>query len=89
MEALLNALPPHKAGLHLAHNNHLANGSTVARDVSEGFIRDADWVSPEEKQKAIDSNETWSIFWYPESPDVFRSLYASTLEALLQRVAEG
>lgn len=89
MDAFLNALPAHKAGLHLAHNNHIANGTTVAQDVAQGFIAEGEWVSPEEKMKAVETNEMWSIWWYPEDPLSFRCYYASTLEALMQKVAEG
>lgn len=89
MDVFLNALPAYKAGMHLTHNNHLANGTTVAQDIADGIIAEDDWVSPEEELKAVETNEMWSICWYPDGPFTFRYYCASTFEALMQKVAEG
>jgi hypothetical protein len=46
-----------------------------------------DWVSPEEREKALENNSVWSIQWYPNTPVGFCQLYASSLEALLEAIA--
>ena len=42
-----------------------------------------DWVSPEEREKALRDNTVWSIQWYPDTPVGFCQLYASSLETLI------
>lgn len=74
-------LPAHKAGLHIEHQPHLANYETVAEWCESS--RYAQWVSDEEKTKAIDSGEVWVLQWYPHTPIGFNAIAASTLEALL------
>lgn len=78
--------PPHKASLTLTHNGHLDVYATVAdeiRDEGHGY-RDEDWVSEEQKQKAIDTNECWTLQWYPETPVGFNLASASDLDVLLE-----
>jgi hypothetical protein len=47
----------------------------------------ADWVSPEEREKALANNSVWSIQWYPNTPVGFNDLYASSLPALIAAIA--
>ena len=76
------ALPPHKASLHLEHNPHLGYSQSVEQ-WDEDQEKRADWVSPEERAKAIATNEIWTLQWYPETPIGFHALVASSLEALI------
>ena len=46
------------------------------------------WVSPEEKQKAIDTNSMWTAHWYPDTPIGFYYVHASTFAALLKYLEE-
>ena len=46
-----------------------------------------EWVSDEEKRRAIEKNSMWEIHWYPDTPIGFYRLAASSLEALLKGVS--
>lgn len=77
--------PKHEASLHLTHNQHKAYYMTVAQSIEQddhGYQEDC-WVSQEQKQKAIDTNECWTIQWYPDTPVGFCILSAADLDALL------
>ena len=78
--------PKHYASLHLEHNPHKAYYLTVSesvRDQDHGF-RDDDWISEEQKQKAINTNDVWTLQWYPDTPVGFYIKSAADLEALLE-----
>jgi hypothetical protein len=76
--------PDHKAALHLTHNDHLSYYQTVAQSIETGDHGYCDWVSEEQKQKAIDTNDCWFIQWYPETPIGFCLLAAADLDVLLE-----
>lgn len=73
--------------LTLAFNDLCApNYCTVAKYLETYGPEDFDrwgWISPEERQKAIDTNSWWTLQWYPETPVGFCIISASSLEALL------
>lgn len=73
-------LPKH-INLTITHNDH----NSVYRTVGE-YATELDWVSEEEKQKAIASNEIWEIQWYPNTPIGFFRVAASNLDVLLDYV---
>jgi len=78
--------PAHKASMHLTHNDHLSYYQTVEQSIlsrDHGYTDDC-WVSSEQRQKAIDTNECWFIQWYPETPVGFCILSAADLDALLE-----
>ena len=79
--------PPHKCGAYLTHNAYKDLYETIENAVSE--VEDDMWVSPEEKQKALDTGEIWEMQWYPDTPVGFCKIVASTLEALLEHNAKG
>jgi hypothetical protein len=80
--------PEHKASMHLMHNDHLANYSTVKQAIEneDHCYREECWISEEEKQKAIETNECWSLQWYPDTPVGFYIQSASNLEVLLNYI---
>ena len=87
----VNALPAHKAGLFINHNEHLGYYLTAAQHIEQEldreFMRRDEW--PEgEIEKAIETNEIWSIQWYPDTPVGFCKVFASTLPAALQFIAD-
>lgn len=45
-----------------------------------------DWVSTEERQKAMDTNSIWVCQWYPRTPIGFYSLAASSFAVLMPAV---
>ena len=80
--------PDHKASLHLTHNQHKAYYKTVVQEIEDGGFGYEDWVSPEQKQKAIDTDECWTLQWYPETPVGFCLLSAADLDVLLAAALE-
>lgn len=75
--------PAHKASLHLTHNQHKAYYRTVAEEIEGGEHGMDCWVSDEQKQKAIATDECWTLQWYPETPIGFCILSAADLDVLL------
>lgn len=82
--------PRHEASLELTHNEHKSCYRTVAESVAddEPGYRDEDWVSAEQKQKAIAANECWSLHWYPDPPVGFCIVSAADLDVLLVAVRD-
>lgn len=79
-------LPKH-INLSIEHNPQAINYETVEQYTarSEDHQKDElDFVSPESKLKAIATNELWGCHWYPDTPVGFCSIYAATLEELLE-----
>lgn len=75
----LGWLPPHKCGLYLEHNAHRDVYESVEDAVEE---LGASWVSPGERNRALQTGEIWTLQWYPETPVGFNLIAASSLEAL-------
>lgn len=78
--------PKHEASLHLTHNEHKGYYQTVQQcieDGSYGYTEEC-WVSPEQRQKAIDTNDCWVLQWYPDTPVGFCILAAADLDELLK-----
>lgn len=48
-----------------------------------------DWVSPEERDRALANNCVWSVQWYPETPVGFHQLYASSFTILIKALSTG
>lgn len=77
--------PKHEASLHLEHNPHKAYYLTVQQSINDGDhgFRDDCWVSEEQKQKAIATNDCWTLQWYPNTPVGFLMMSAADLDVLL------
>lgn len=83
--------PKHEASLHLTHNQHKAYYRTVQQSIDDddhGYQDDC-WISEKEKQKAIETNDCWSLQWYPRTPNGFCMLSAYSLTALLDASSKG
>jgi len=81
--------PSHKAGMYLTHNQHKDYYETVAQHIEEYVnIEKHDFVSEEDYQKCIDTDELWELQWYPETPIGFHKVNGSTLEIVLKRAME-
>jgi len=90
IERLIAALPPHKAGLSIHHNEHLTYYET-AKAYTDDIARNIggmDWASDEERAQAYEKNELWEVHWYPNTPVGSCSVYGATLEGVLRRVME-
>jgi hypothetical protein len=80
--------PKHEASMMLTHNEHKNYYRTVAEEIANGHPCYQDWVSPEQRQKAIDSNECWSLEWYPKEPLTSLCLAAADLDVLIAAAKE-
>ena len=82
----MNWLPEHKCGLFLTHNEHRNYYETVEQWLENGQRDDPksgfEWVSPEEREKAIREDSVWTLQWYPDTPIGSYDIAASSLEAL-------
>lgn len=76
-------LPEHACGLYLEHNVYKDVYESITEAVAE--IPDDIWTSLEERQRALDTGELWTLHWYPNTPIGFRRLAAASLETLLER----
>jgi hypothetical protein len=88
-------LPSHKGGLYIGHNNHLGSYLTAEQAIAEDDAnRESgtnlfDWVSDEQKQKAIETGNIWTLQWYPDTPVGFCMMAAADLGKLLAAVSAG
>ena len=82
--------PRHEASMHLTHNDHKSYYQTVAQSIERddhGYSADC-WVSEEQKQRAIETNDCWTLQWYPDTPVGFCILSAADLDVLLEKANE-
>lgn len=79
---LLAVFPVHKVGLSLEHNQHKKFYEKPEDWIAENEW--CDWESEAEKKKAIETNEIWTLQWYPETPIGFYAVAAPTLVDLLR-----
>lgn len=81
------AFPEHAASLTLHHNEHKSVYQPVAEWIAEQEQGDNcwfEWVSPEQRQKAIDTDSVLTLQWYPNTPVGFNALAAADLDVLLE-----
>lgn len=79
----INRLPKHAAGLIIEHNPHKCVYERV-----EEYVEPDDWVSDEQRDKAIATDDFWSIQWYPATPVGFYRLAAHDFDVLLAKAEE-
>jgi hypothetical protein len=75
------SLPDHKCGLYITHNEYKDCYEYIADAVCD---LDGDWASSDEKLKALDTGQIWTIQWYPDTPVGFHRVAASTLSAAIE-----
>lgn len=83
--------PAHKAELSLIHNAHLNYRETILE--WESNLKSCcnakdddllwDWVSLEQRDKAIATDSVWVLQWYPQNPVSSYRLLACDLDVLL------
>lgn len=85
-------LPRHKVALYLTHNDHKSVYETAAQWVEkrETLGGPPEFTSPEERAKAIETDELWELQWYPDTPVGSHHVCASSLGAIMAWLkAEG
>lgn len=82
--------PHHEASLHLTHNDHKSVYETAEQWIADNDERGfAEWISEEQKQKAIETDSIWTLQWYPNTPVGFNCLAAADLDLLLEAASAG
>lgn len=80
-------LPEHKCGLYLEHNANRDYYETVEQYLQDNtqyqFRDDAS------RQTCIESNELWTLQWYPHTPVGFIAVAAASLDELLELANSG
>lgn len=91
-KALLSKLDGEFTEIIINYNHHSINYYNAKEWLEEGHHGDVDcnddFVSPEERQKAIDNNSIWSIQIYPNTPVGSYTVAASTLQACVDFLME-
>jgi hypothetical protein len=82
----LDWLPKHAAALYITHNDHKSVYESI--DDHYDYLDNCEWVSPEEKLKAIELNSVWELHWYPDTPIGSYKVAASSLEAIQKHMKE-
>lgn len=81
------------SSLIVTFNDHASNYTTAAREAADPLgtpdmlLGDReDWVSDAEYQKALNTNSVWRLQWYPDTPVGFCTLFASSLQVLIDHL---
>jgi hypothetical protein len=80
--------PKHKCGLHLTHNEHKDYYENINEYLKDDLYDEDYFISTEDKQKCIDTDEIWILQWYPDTPVGFYRVCGSTLEIVLKKALE-
>lgn len=80
---LADLFPKHACSLYLTHDPHKNCYQTVEKYEDDIFAAEPEWVSPEQRARAIASNSFWELQWYPDTPIGFYRLLACDLDVLL------
>jgi hypothetical protein len=81
--------PPHNCGLYLEHNPNRDYSQSVAEWVAENNDRELFvWKDDASRDRAIETNELWTLQWYPFTSIGFNAVAAPTLQDLLKWASE-
>lgn len=88
--AFIGMLPAYECDLSINHNQH-----KTANETAENYINgnasyySADtFASAEDRAKCIETNELWTVHWYPRTPISFEVVNGSTLAIVMDVIAE-
>lgn len=76
------SFPKHKGSLYLIHNDHKSENMLVEELYDDEDFSE-DWVSAEQKAKAIETQEVWSLLWHPGHDELYFHLLGADLEAVM------
>lgn len=89
---LLGLLDGEWTSLTIGYNDlNACNYETVQQAVEAGgsmYNDGEEWVSEEEKVKAMETNSWWRAQWYPRTPVGFNTLSASSLPVLIEALKD-
>lgn len=67
-------------GLELSFNSHRVDHLTTAEHLAQDDCNE--WVSEEQKQKALEKNSVWELRWYPWGSTSWSQVAAADLPEL-------
>lgn len=81
--------PKHEASLELTHNIH----KTYYEDIKTHLDQQPDyydhtWATETSKQRCLETDELWTLHWYPNTPVGFYVLHGASLEEVLEKAKE-
>ena len=74
--------PKHKCGLYLDHNVHKGYYEPISEHVQQDYMKDA-FKDEAAKARTVETDEVWTLQWYPNTPIGFNKVAAPTLEEVL------
>lgn len=90
-DGLVRRLPPHACELTITHNPHRTDYATVEKYLAlceeRGHGYDESELAPEDRARAIETDELWVVQWYPDTPVGSCVVAAATLERALERAS--
>ena len=82
---LLSLLKGEYSSLTIEFNQFASNYETAEQaDTWGSYWHPDEWISAEDKQKAIASNRVWCIHWYPDTPVGFCRIFGSSLQVVCE-----
>lgn len=84
---LISLLKGQNTGLSIECNEHKLYYQSAEDFLSEqNFQHPGFFISPEDRQKCIDTNTIWKISWYPDTPIGCCYILASSLPMALEHL---
>jgi len=86
----MKARVPKHVSMSMHHNFHVRKKLTIEQCISKKLngYEDDDWISEEQKQKAIDTGNHWFVMVFPKSHKTYFIYSASDLDVLLFYLSE-
>lgn len=82
-QELLGLLHGKFANLNITYNDHSVNYQDAATAEADGSYGYVEWVSEDEKARAIEKNSVWVLQWYPNTPVGFCAVASSSFAVCL------
>lgn len=83
---------PKHINIAIEHNPHKSYYETADKYISDRFadgaLDDRDFISAEDKEICIKSNDFWTAQWYPNTPMGFNFMVASSFDKLMDKINE-
>lgn len=86
MNTVTLPLPTHMS-FELSHNPHKPNYMKLS-EYLDMRGNEEDWVSDEQREKALATDELWEAYWFPATPIGSCTVRACDLSALLAVLVE-
>lgn len=84
-QKLLSLLKGEYSSLMIEFNPFASSYETAEQANTWGnYWQSDEWVSAEDKQKAIASNRVWCLHWYPDTPVGFYRIFGSSLKVVCE-----